>query len=77
MARASQESNEAISKLTVLSTVLLPLNVITGLWGMNVLVPGQDAGGLHWFGGLAALMAVVASSGYWWATRFMRRRRRP
>lgn len=28
---------------------MLPMNIITGLWGMNVLVPGQEAPGLTWF----------------------------
>jgi hypothetical protein len=25
-----------------LGTVLIPMNLVTGLWGMNVHVPGQD-----------------------------------
>jgi magnesium transporter len=29
--------------------VLVPLNLVTGLWGMNVNVPGQDVDGLQWF----------------------------
>jgi magnesium transporter len=29
---------------------VLPMNIITGLWGMNVWVPGQDKeGDLNWF----------------------------
>lgn len=74
--QAQNESSEAISKLTILSTVILPLNVITGLWGMNVLVPGQGVESLSWFGGLATVMLLTASTGYLWATRFMRRHRR-
>ena len=32
------------------STILIPLNLITGLWGMNVHVPGQDIDdGYVWF----------------------------
>lgn len=38
---------------------------------MNVTVPGQGIETLHWFGGLASVMVIVASSVYWWATRFM------
>lgn len=31
-------------------TILIPLNLITGLWGMNVHVPGQDVTeGYTWF----------------------------
>ncbi|RMZ72021.1 family metal ion transporter [Pyrenophora seminiperda CCB06] len=35
--------------LTVLGTIVLPMNVVTGIWGMNCLVPGQDVGNLNWF----------------------------
>lgn len=73
---ASQESNDAISKLTILSTVILPLNVVTGLWGMNVTVPGQDEGTLIWFYSLVGAMSVIASTGFWWAMRFMRKPKR-
>ena len=76
MMHASQESNDAISKLTILSTVVLPLNVVTGLWGMNVTVPGQDQGNLFWFYSLLGVMSVIASSGFWWAMRFMRKPRK-
>lgn len=41
-----------LSKLTALGTVIVPMNVITGLWGMNVHVPGQDVeDNLYWFAG--------------------------
>ena len=76
MSQANNDASEAISKLTVLSTVILPLNVITGLWGMNVLVPGQGMDSLHWFGGLASVMVVVACSGYFWATRLLRQKKK-
>lgn len=34
--------NDVLSKLTALGSVLIPMNLVTGLWGMNVLVPGQE-----------------------------------
>jgi magnesium transporter len=42
---------DILGKLTVIGTIVLPLNIITGMWGMNVYVPGQDVGDedLTWF----------------------------
>ncbi|KAH7887376.1 hypothetical protein F5I97DRAFT_1805072 [Phlebopus sp. FC_14] len=42
MTEANNQINDVLSKLTALGTVLIPMNLITGLWGMNVHVPGQD-----------------------------------
>ena len=44
-----------LGKLTVLGTIVLPMNIITGLWGMNVWVPGQEwEGDLKWFWAITA-----------------------
>lgn len=72
MTEANNRANDVLSKLTALGTVIVPLNVITGLWGMNVHVPGQDVPNLHWFGGLVAFMIMIAVSGYWVAIRYLR-----
>lgn len=72
MTEANNRANDVLSKLTALGTVIVPLNVITGLWGMNVHVPGQDIENLHWFGGLVAFMILIAVSGYWVAIRYLR-----
>ncbi|PNS14281.1 hypothetical protein CAC42_6794 [Sphaceloma murrayae] len=48
----AEQTNDVLNKLTVLGTIVLPMNIITGLWGMNCLVPGQDVEGLHWFFGI-------------------------
>jgi magnesium transporter len=58
MTDANNQINDVLSKLTALGTVLMyvislhdgrqraltnsPMNLVTGLWGMNVHVPGQD-----------------------------------
>ncbi len=42
MTDANNQINDVLSKLTALGTVLIPMNLVTGLWGMNVRVPGQD-----------------------------------
>ncbi|KDR84050.1 hypothetical protein GALMADRAFT_54371 [Galerina marginata CBS 339.88] len=42
MTDANNQINDVLSKLTALGTVLIPMNLVTGLWGMNVHVPGQE-----------------------------------
>ncbi|KAK7208538.1 hypothetical protein BZA70DRAFT_298624 [Myxozyma melibiosi] len=49
MTAVNNETNDVLGRLTILGTIVLPMNIITGLWGMNVLVPGQEAEGLSWF----------------------------
>ena len=60
-----------LSKLTALGTVIVPMNVITGLWGMNVQVPGQNVDNLNWFGGICAVMVVIAVTGYITTVRYL------
>ncbi|KAL8729032.1 MAG: hypothetical protein Q9181_005143 [Wetmoreana brouardii] len=45
-------ANEVLSKITLLATILVPLNLICGLFGMNVNIPGKNADGLGWFFGI-------------------------
>jgi magnesium transporter len=45
-------TNKALAKITVVATILVPLNLVTGLFGMNVPIPGRDSHGLGWFGGI-------------------------
>ncbi|EPQ28792.1 uncharacterized protein PFL1_03595 [Pseudozyma flocculosa PF-1] len=76
MTDANNQINDVLSKLTALGTVIVPMNVITGLWGMNVHVPGQDdEETLRWFGGICAVMVVLAVSGYIATTRYLERSR--
>ena len=50
MNRRQEQTADVLGKLTVLGTIALPMNVITGLWGMNVWVPAQEyEGDLTWF----------------------------
>lgn len=76
MTDANNQINDVLSKLTALGTVIVPMNVITGLWGMNVKVPGQndEADNLHWFGGICAVMVVIAVVGYVTTVRYLERR---
>ncbi|KFY19008.1 hypothetical protein V493_08200 [Pseudogymnoascus sp. VKM F-4281 (FW-2241)] len=50
MNERQEQTADVLGKLTVLGTIVLPMNIITGLWGMNVWVPGQNAeNSLTWF----------------------------
>ncbi|KAG1734988.1 hypothetical protein EDB19DRAFT_2026328 [Suillus lakei] len=66
MTDANNQINDVLSKLTALGTVLIPMNLVTGIWGMNVHVPGQDDQvSYHWFAGiLSALAAFGIIGGY-------------
>ncbi|ORY43225.1 Mg2+ transporter protein [Neocallimastix californiae] len=39
----ANRTNDIVMKMTALGSIFLPLNVITGMWGMNVTVPGQSS----------------------------------
>ncbi|KAI7899060.1 uncharacterized protein BX663DRAFT_460972 [Cokeromyces recurvatus] len=49
LTQTSNSTNHVIGRLTIFATVLLPMNLITGLWGMNVKVPGKDYDNLLYF----------------------------
>ena len=54
MNERQEQTADVLGKLTVLGTIALPMNIITGMWGMNVLVPGQDVESLVWFWSITA-----------------------
>lgn len=51
--------NKALTKITFLATILVPLNMISSLFGMNVRVPGQDVDNYAWFFGIAGFIVVT------------------
>ncbi|EQL32842.1 hypothetical protein BDFG_05091 [Blastomyces dermatitidis ATCC 26199] len=51
--------NKVLSKITFLATILVPLNLICGLFGMNVTVPGQTSEGLEWFFGILGVIGAI------------------
>ncbi|KAH6661249.1 hypothetical protein BKA67DRAFT_79598 [Truncatella angustata] len=56
------KTNEGLAKITFLASIIVPLNVITGLFGMNVKIPWQndESENLNAFGGIIATMVVVS-----------------
>ncbi|CAO3643453.1 unnamed protein product [Mucor hiemalis] len=60
LTQTSNSTNLVIGRLTIFATVLLPMNLVTGLWGMNVKVPGKDYDNLIYFFWIVLSLAVFA-----------------
>jgi len=70
---STERLNRIMRTLTIISTIMLPLIVLSGLWSMNVPLPfGADPGGHHYFFFImvAVLLVVVCGMLY-----FFRRKR--
>ncbi|KAL4935405.1 hypothetical protein BDV06DRAFT_207083 [Aspergillus oleicola] len=68
--RLSTKLNSGLSKVTVLATIFVPLHMVTGLFGMNVTVPGQDVDSLAWFFGIVGIFVAVVLVACFMAVRF-------
>lgn len=58
----SNRLNQVMKILTVISTIFLPLSVLTGMYGMNVvlpLLPGGAGAQFAWVGGFMAAIAAL------------------
>ncbi|RDL29937.1 CorA family metal ion transporter [Venustampulla echinocandica] len=63
MNERQEQTADVLGRLTVLGTIVLPMNIITGLWGMNVWVPGQEEeSDLTWFWCLTAGLLLFGFS---------------
>ncbi|KAI9811309.1 MAG: CorA metal ion transporter [Phylliscum demangeonii] len=69
MNERQEQTADVLGRLTVLGTIVLPMNIITGLWGMNCLVPGQGSGDLSWFWAITGSLLVFAFLCYFIAKR--------
>lgn len=69
MTKVNNDTNDVLGKITILGTIVLPINVVTGLWGMNCIVPGQDVAGLTWFYGIVLSMCLFSIFAYNYAKR--------
>jgi magnesium transporter len=56
----SNRLNMVMKVLTVMSTIFLPLTVLTGMWGMNVPLPAFPGGEAMQFWWVAGCMAVIS-----------------
>lgn len=54
--QANNRINKLLGRLTLFTVIIVPMNVVTGLWGMNVPVPGRDTQNLAWFIGIVGVI---------------------
>ena len=65
----SNRLNQVMKVLTVMSTIFLPLTVLTGLYGMNVPIPhlpGPDQLQFWWVVGMSGLVVVSMLAAFRW-----------
>jgi magnesium transporter len=62
LSTVSNRLNVVVKVLTVISTIFLPLTVLTGMWGMNIMLPAFPGGEMvqfWWVGGMMGAIAIV------------------
>jgi magnesium transporter len=62
LSAVSNRLNEVMKVLTVMSTIFLPLTVLTGMWGMNIALPHLPGGDGAQFWWIAAMMLVIVAA---------------
>lgn len=73
---SNNKVTEMLSKVTLIGTMLVPLNLVTGLFGMNVHIPGQDGDrnpGLQWFFGILGVMIFIVCCSFVFAKYWLRK----
>ncbi|KAK0748614.1 hypothetical protein B0T21DRAFT_344249 [Apiosordaria backusii] len=60
-------TNRVLSKITLLASIIVPLNVVTGLFGMNVPVPWVDEKSLAPFFGILGTLLTFCLVAFWLA----------
>jgi magnesium transporter len=60
LAAVSNRLNQVMKVLTVMSTIFLPLTVLTGMWGMNVPLPAFPGSAEDQFWWVAGVMAALS-----------------
>jgi magnesium transporter len=64
-------ANAVLAKITLIATVLVPLNLVCGLFGMNVPVPGGNSKGYGWFFGILGSIIVIVLASWMLAKRIL------
>jgi len=62
LASISNRLNQVMKVLTVMSTIFLPLTVLSGMWGMNVMLPAFPGGEAAQFWWVAGILAAIAGA---------------
>ncbi|KAI8336285.1 hypothetical protein BC941DRAFT_377162 [Chlamydoabsidia padenii] len=60
LSKTSNLTNVVIGRLTIFATIIVPMNLVTGIWGMNVKVPGGDFDNLAYFFWIVCCLAGFA-----------------
>ena len=55
---STNKTNEIMKVLTFLSTIMLPLTVVSSIYGMNVSLPGAES--RYAFAGIMIVMVIIA-----------------
>lgn len=68
LAGAAQQTNEVMKTLSIVATIVLPLNILTGLYGTNFKVlPGSEDEAAFWvFVGSLLTLAVLTAGYFRW-----------
>ncbi|KAK5997407.1 Putative metal ion transporter C27B12.12c [Cladobotryum mycophilum] len=61
------ETNQVLSKITFLASILVPLNLVSGVFGMNVMVPFMHQNTLAPFFSIIAFMTLLCCTMLGWA----------
>lgn len=67
--QTNNRANEVLGKITTIATILVPLNLICGLFGMNVPIPGGNSTDLGWFFGILGTIALFVIVSFYGAKR--------
>jgi len=62
LSTVSYRLDQVMKVLTLMSTIFLPLTVLTGMWGMNITLPhfpGGDSVQFLWIGGIMAVISLA------------------
>ena len=62
LATVSNRLNKVMQVLTVMSTIFLPLTVLTGMWGMNIGLPHLPGGDRYHFWWIVIIMLAISGS---------------
>jgi magnesium transporter len=69
LSNVSNQLNEVMKVLTLIATTFMPLSVLTGFFGMNVLLPSFPGGAAAQFWWLGAAMLAVSGVMIWYFKR--------
>jgi len=67
----SHRQNDVLRLLTVISVTILPLTLVTGLFGMNVLFPGEGTHEAFWVIVVALLVVAAGTLGFFRLKRWL------